>query len=164
MKLYAICNIWSSIYGYLTIVSKQNTWLIQYWYSIFNWKTGISTRMELSTLYCVSFISICYFCICHWSSHVWYSASSLLVESESKLCTEKNICFPVFLAVVLKMLLNCPLKVFNLNTGRFNLETYQFLDTVKKHYGIRIECMFPDAVEVQGLVRKVRPHLLAGKI
>ncbi|CBI17009.3 unnamed protein product, partial [Vitis vinifera] len=67
-------------------------------------------------------------------------------------------------AVVLKMLLNCPLKVFNLNTGRFNLETYQFLDTVKKHYGIRIECMFPDAVEVQGLVRKVRPHLLAGKI
>ncbi|RVW74925.1 putative acetyl-CoA acetyltransferase, cytosolic 2 [Vitis vinifera] len=57
-----------------------------------------------------------------------------------------------------------PVLVFNLNTGRFNLETYQFLDTVKKHYGIRIECMFPDAVEVQGLVRKVRPHLLAGKI
>ena len=106
MKLYAICNIWSSIYGYLTIVSKQNTWLIQYWYSIFNWKTGISTRMELSTLYCVSFISICYFCICHWSIHVWYSASSLLVESESKLCTEKHISFPVFLAVVLKMQLN----------------------------------------------------------
>ncbi|KAL6315291.1 hypothetical protein AAG906_000379 [Vitis piasezkii] len=57
-----------------------------------------------------------------------------------------------------------PLKVFSLNTGRFNLETYQFFDTVKKHYDIRIECMFPDAIEVQGLVRKVRPHLLAGKI
>ncbi len=43
--------------------------------------------------------------------------------------------------------------MFSLDTGRLNPETYQFFDTVEKHYGIRIEYMFPDAVEVQALVR-----------
>ena len=46
-----------------------------------------------------------------------------------------------------------PFRVFSLDTGRLNPETYQFFDAVEKHYGIRIEYMFPDAVEVQGLVR-----------
>ncbi|GMY36870.1 5'-adenylylsulfate reductase 3, chloroplastic-like [Fagus crenata] len=46
-----------------------------------------------------------------------------------------------------------PFRVFSLDTGRLNPETYQFFDTVEKHYGIRIEYMFPDAVEVQALVR-----------
>ncbi|KAJ0046138.1 hypothetical protein Pint_04105 [Pistacia integerrima] len=46
-----------------------------------------------------------------------------------------------------------PFRVFSLDTGRLNSETYQFFDTVEKHYGIRIEYMFPDAVEVQALVR-----------
>ncbi|KAJ4981383.1 hypothetical protein NE237_032220 [Protea cynaroides] len=46
-----------------------------------------------------------------------------------------------------------PFRVFSLDTGRLNSETYRFFDTVEKHYGIRIEYMFPDAVEVQGLVR-----------
>lgn len=46
-----------------------------------------------------------------------------------------------------------PFRVFSLDTGRLNPETYQFFDTVEKHYGIHIEYMFPDAVEVQGLVR-----------
>ncbi|OVA03389.1 Phosphoadenosine phosphosulfate reductase [Macleaya cordata] len=46
-----------------------------------------------------------------------------------------------------------PFRVFSLDTGRLNPETYQFFDTVEKHYNIRIEYMFPDAVEVQGLVR-----------
>ncbi|KAL6988531.1 5'-adenylylsulfate reductase 3, chloroplastic [Sarracenia purpurea var. burkii] len=45
------------------------------------------------------------------------------------------------------------LGVFSLDTGRLNPETYQFFDTVGKHYGIHIEYMFPDAVEVQALVR-----------
>ncbi|KAB1219703.1 5'-adenylylsulfate reductase 3, chloroplastic [Morella rubra] len=44
-------------------------------------------------------------------------------------------------------------RVFSLDTGRLNPETYQFFDTVEKQYGIRIEYMFPDAVEVQALVR-----------
>ncbi|CAK9146864.1 unnamed protein product [Ilex paraguariensis] len=46
-----------------------------------------------------------------------------------------------------------PFRVFSLDTGRLNPETYKFFDEVEKHYGIRIEYMFPDAVEVQALVR-----------
>ncbi|XP_031398121.1 5'-adenylylsulfate reductase 2, chloroplastic-like isoform X2 [Punica granatum] len=46
-----------------------------------------------------------------------------------------------------------PFRVFSLDTGRLNPETYQFFDTVEKTYGIRIEYMFPDSVEVQALVR-----------
>ena len=46
-----------------------------------------------------------------------------------------------------------PFRVFSLDTGRLNPETYQFFDTVEKQYGIHIEYMFPDSVEVQALVR-----------
>ncbi|KAK1557462.1 hypothetical protein Q3G72_025035 [Acer saccharum] len=46
-----------------------------------------------------------------------------------------------------------PFRVFSLDTGRLNPETYQLFDKVEKHYGIHIEYMFPDAVEVQALVR-----------
>lgn len=46
-----------------------------------------------------------------------------------------------------------PFRVFSLDTGRLNPETYQYFDLVEKHYNIHIEYMFPDAVEVQGLVR-----------
>jgi adenylyl-sulfate reductase (glutathione) len=46
-----------------------------------------------------------------------------------------------------------PFRVFSLDTGRLNPETYRLFDAVEKRYGIRIEYMFPDAVEVQGLVR-----------
>ncbi|XP_027330305.1 5'-adenylylsulfate reductase 3, chloroplastic-like [Abrus precatorius] len=46
-----------------------------------------------------------------------------------------------------------PFRVFSLDTGRLNAETYRFFYAVEKHYGIRIEYMFPDAVEVQALVR-----------
>ncbi|KAH9612682.1 hypothetical protein KSS87_003344 [Heliosperma pusillum] len=46
-----------------------------------------------------------------------------------------------------------PFRVFSLDTGRLNPETYRFFDEVEKTYGIHIEYMFPDSVEVQGLVR-----------
>nr|KJB67216.1 hypothetical protein B456_010G180900 [Gossypium raimondii] len=46
-----------------------------------------------------------------------------------------------------------PFRVFSLDTGRLNPETYRFFNEVEKHYGIRMEYMFPDAVEVQALVR-----------
>ncbi|KAK9681547.1 hypothetical protein RND81_10G009800 [Saponaria officinalis] len=46
-----------------------------------------------------------------------------------------------------------PFRVFSLDTGRLNPETYRFFDEVEKNYGIHIEYMFPDAVEVQALVR-----------
>ncbi|KAK4421344.1 5'-adenylylsulfate reductase 1, chloroplastic [Sesamum alatum] len=46
-----------------------------------------------------------------------------------------------------------PFRVFSLDTGRLNPETYKCFDEVEKRYGIRIEYMFPDAAEVQALVR-----------
>ncbi|GFP91968.1 5'-adenylylsulfate reductase 1 chloroplastic [Phtheirospermum japonicum] len=46
-----------------------------------------------------------------------------------------------------------PFRVFSLDTGRLNPETYKFFDQVEKHYNIRIEYTFPDAGEVQSLVQ-----------
>ena len=46
------------------------------------------------------------------------------------------------------------LKVFTLDTGRLHPETYEFVERVRKHYGIEIEVLFPDAQEVQDLVNK----------
>lgn len=46
-----------------------------------------------------------------------------------------------------------PYRVFSLDTGRLNAETYQVFDKVEKHYGIHIEYTFPDAKETQDLVR-----------
>jgi phosphoadenosine phosphosulfate reductase len=45
-------------------------------------------------------------------------------------------------------------RVFTLDTGRLHPETYQFLDKVREHYGIKLEVMFPDAAEVQALVEE----------
>ncbi|KAH8942783.1 hypothetical protein BDL97_13G013100, partial [Sphagnum fallax] len=46
-----------------------------------------------------------------------------------------------------------PFCVFSLDTGRLNPETYCLFAKVEKRYNIRIEYMFPDAVEVEALVR-----------
>lgn len=45
-------------------------------------------------------------------------------------------------------------RVFSLDTGRLNPETYQLFDAVEKHYGIRIEYTFPESQEVVDLVRE----------
>jgi len=47
-----------------------------------------------------------------------------------------------------------PFSVFTLDTGRLHPETYRFLEKVRTHYGITIDVMFPDPVQVQGLVVK----------
>ncbi|CAL8460549.1 g78 [Coccomyxa elongata] len=46
-----------------------------------------------------------------------------------------------------------PFRVFSLDTGRLNPETYRLFDKVEKHYGIKIEYTFPDAQETMDLVR-----------
>jgi adenylyl-sulfate reductase (glutathione) len=46
-----------------------------------------------------------------------------------------------------------PYRVFSLDTGRLNPETYRLFDAVEKHYGIHIEYTFPDAQETMELVR-----------
>lgn len=44
--------------------------------------------------------------------------------------------------------------VFSLDTGRLHIETYRFLEQVRKHYGITIDVMSPDAAGVEKLVRE----------
>ncbi|MDX1633152.1 MAG: phosphoadenylyl-sulfate reductase [Marinobacter sp.] len=44
------------------------------------------------------------------------------------------------------------LQVFTLDTGRLHAETYDFIERVRKHYGIRIQVMAPDAGELEALV------------
>lgn len=46
------------------------------------------------------------------------------------------------------------LQVFTLDTGRLHAETYEFIDRVRRHYGIRIEILFPDPAEVEALVNE----------
>ncbi len=46
-----------------------------------------------------------------------------------------------------------PFRVFTLDTGRLHAETYAYIDRVERHYGIRIEVMFPDAAAVEAMVR-----------
>lgn len=46
------------------------------------------------------------------------------------------------------------IKVFSLDTGRLHSETYQFIERVRKHYGITIDVMYPDAAQVEALVRE----------
>jgi phosphoadenosine phosphosulfate reductase len=45
-------------------------------------------------------------------------------------------------------------SVFCLDTGRLHPETYRFLETVRKHYGVVIDMAFPNFVEVEDLVRR----------
>ncbi len=48
--------------------------------------------------------------------------------------------------------INKDIKVFSLDTGRLHAETYQFIERVRKHYGITIEVMYPDAAQLENLV------------
>ena len=40
-------------------------------------------------------------------------------------------------------------QVFSLDTGRLHPETYRFIDTVRKHYNIKIDVMSPDAEKLE---------------
>jgi phosphoadenosine phosphosulfate reductase len=46
------------------------------------------------------------------------------------------------------------IKVFSIDTGRLHPETYQFIDRVSKRYQIKIDIIFPDASEVEALVKE----------
>jgi phosphoadenosine phosphosulfate reductase len=45
------------------------------------------------------------------------------------------------------------IQVFSLDTGRLHPETYQFIDRVRKHYGITIEIMSPDTAQLEAFVK-----------
>ncbi len=44
------------------------------------------------------------------------------------------------------------IQVFCLDTGRLHVETYRYLERIRKHYGIKIEIMSPDGDAVRTLV------------
>lgn len=50
--------------------------------------------------------------------------------------------------------LGLPFRAFSLDTGRLHPETYQFLDIVRRHYGISIAVFFPRFDEVEKLVQR----------
>jgi phosphoadenosine phosphosulfate reductase len=45
-------------------------------------------------------------------------------------------------------------QVFSIDTGRLHPETYQFLDKVRNHYQVNLDVVFPEAQEVEALVRE----------
>lgn len=45
-------------------------------------------------------------------------------------------------------------QVFSLDTGRLHPETYQFIERVRKHYGIKIDILSPDGEAVRQLVNE----------
>ena len=44
-------------------------------------------------------------------------------------------------------------RIFTLDTGRLNQETYDCMDAIRETYGVSVEVYFPDAVKVQDMVR-----------
>jgi phosphoadenosine phosphosulfate reductase len=51
------------------------------------------------------------------------------------------------------MKINPKSRIFTLDTGRLNQETYDVMDAIRKKYDINIEVMFPDQNEVEQMVR-----------
>jgi phosphoadenosine phosphosulfate reductase len=51
-------------------------------------------------------------------------------------------------------------KVFTLDTGRLNQETYDVMDAIRQRYGIPIEVYFPDQKEVEDMVRASGMNLM----
>ena len=51
------------------------------------------------------------------------------------------------------MKINPKARIFTLDTGRLNQETYDVMDEIRQKYDINIEVMFPDPIEVEQMVR-----------
>ena len=45
-------------------------------------------------------------------------------------------------------------RIFTLDTGRLNQETYDCMDAIRARYGISVEVYFPDAFKVEAMVRQ----------
>ena len=51
------------------------------------------------------------------------------------------------------MKINPKARIFTLDTGRLNQETYDVMDQIRNKYNVNIEIMFPDQNEVEQMVR-----------
>lgn len=50
-------------------------------------------------------------------------------------------------------------RVFTVDTGRLPQETYDVMEEVRQRYGIDVEVYFPDARQVETMVRRLGPNL-----
>lgn len=69
--------------------------------------------------------------------------------------------------VIIDMMVNIDkskTKVFTLDTGRLNQETYDVMDDIRSWYGIPIEVYFPDQKEVEDMVRASGMNLMYGSV
>ncbi|MEQ9619093.1 MAG: phosphoadenylyl-sulfate reductase [Deltaproteobacteria bacterium] len=57
-------------------------------------------------------------------------------------------------AIDMLMKINREARVFTLDTGRLNQETYDVMDAIRNKYGTKIEVVFPDKNEVEEMVRE----------
>jgi len=55
--------------------------------------------------------------------------------------------------------LGIPLRVLTLDTGRLPEETHEHVERVRRHYGVDVEMVSPDASEVERMVRRAGPNL-----
>ena len=64
-------------------------------------------------------------------------------------------------AAVMDMMvrINPKFRFFTLDTGRLPRETYEAMDAARRRYGIDLEVLFPDAAEVERMVRSRGPNL-----
>ncbi|MEW6604291.1 MAG: phosphoadenylyl-sulfate reductase [Thermoproteota archaeon] len=51
-------------------------------------------------------------------------------------------------------------KIFTLETGRLNQETYDVMDAIRARYGVQIEAYFPDQKEVEDMIRSKGMNLM----
>jgi thioredoxin-dependent adenylylsulfate APS reductase len=56
------------------------------------------------------------------------------------------------------------IRVFTVDTGRLPQETYDVMEAVRKQYGIEIEVCFPDATQVERMVRRFGPNLFQSSV
>ncbi len=50
-------------------------------------------------------------------------------------------------------------RIFTVDTGRFHQETYDVMETVRQRYGVEVEVYFPDAKQIENIVRRYGPNL-----
>ena len=55
--------------------------------------------------------------------------------------------------------INPAVRVFTIDTGRLPQETYDIVETVRRHYGLQVELYFPDAMQVEAMTLRSGPNL-----
>src|SRR4029079_12942858 len=55
-------------------------------------------------------------------------------------------------------------RLFTVDTGRLPQETYDVMETVRQRYGIEVEVYFPDAAQVEAMVRRRGPNLFQNSV